>query len=237
MSTRTYNLRTRVEAGLNTQSRIQNEPASRGLSPSPTRDVPPHMTNYRLLSASPALYSDVVAERSPSPLKEKTLAPLTSSAEEVEVVGSPIGISQPSVHVVPPVSMILSENNNVHTSSEVNASQKEPEEPSWTTVKRRRVRSLDSSDLAKESQLESKGQRGLTRDQVQTVKVAAEAMTKSQKTLVDNRNKKIPHRRGDSSSSREEGPSRRKGKGIDPREWGNVNISQESLDVDAQAAA
>ena len=34
-----------------------------------------------------------------------------------------------------------------------------------------------------------------------------------------------------------EGPLRNKGKGIDPREWGNVNISQESLDVKAQVPA
>ena len=93
------------------------------------------------------------------------------------------------------------------------------------------------ADLAKEGQLERNCQRGLTKDQVQTVKAAAETMTKSQKNLVDNRNKKIPHIRGNSSSSREEGPSRHKGKGIDPTEWSNVNISLESLDVDAQTAA
>ena len=33
-----------------------------------------------------------------------------------------------------------------------------------------------------------------------------------------------------------EGPSKPKGKGIDPQEWGAVNISQESLDLEAQAA-
>ena len=88
------------------------------------------MMSYHLSSVSPALYSDVVAERSPSLLKEKTLAPLTSSAEEVEAVGSPVGISQPIVHVVPPVSNILAENNIVNTSSEVNTSLKDPVEPS-----------------------------------------------------------------------------------------------------------
>ena len=206
MSTRTYNLRARVEAGQNNQSRNQNEQTSRRLSPSPSRDFPPHMTSYRLSSASPALYSDVVAERSPSPLKEKTLAPLTSSAEEVEAVGLPVGSVQPNVHVVPPVSIILAENNNIPTSSEMETSQKEPEEPSWTTVSRRRARSLDSSDLAKESQLKRSGQRGLTKDQVQTVKAAADNLTSSQKNLVDNRNKKIPNRRGNSSSSQDEGP-------------------------------
>ena len=195
------------------------------------------MTDYCLSSTSPALYSDVVAECSPSPLKEKNLAPITSSAEEVEAVGSQARIPQSIVHVVPPVSTMLAENNIVHTSSEVNTSQKEPEEPSWTTVKRRRAHSLDSSDLAKETRLVKKGLRGLSKEQTQTVNAAAEAMTKSQKDIVEKINKNIPHRRGNSSSSRGEGPSRRKGKGIDPREWGNVNISQESLDVNAQTAA
>ena len=37
--------------------------------------------------------------------------------------------------------------------------------------------------------------------------------------------------------SKGEGTSRAKGKGIDPREWGNLNISQEELDIEAQAAA
>ena len=37
--------------------------------------------------------------------------------------------------------------------------------------------------------------------------------------------------------SQGEGPSRPKGKMIDPREWGNLNLSQESLDIEAQAAA
>ena len=38
-------------------------------------------------------------------------------------------------------------------------------------------------------------------------------------------------------SSRGEGPSGPKGKSIDPREWGNINISHESLDIEAQTAA
>ena len=41
----------------------------------------------------------------------------------------------------------------------------------------------------------------------------------------------------DYSPSRGEGPSEPKGKGIDPREWGNVNIDSDEFDVDAQKAA
>ena len=38
-------------------------------------------------------------------------------------------------------------------------------------------------------------------------------------------------------SSRGEGPSNRKDKTIDPREWGNVDFSRENLDIDTQIAA
>ena len=44
-------------------------------------------------------------------------------------------------------------------------------------------------------------------------------------------------KRRSSVSSCGEGPSKPKGKGIDPCEWRNVNISCESLDIEAQAAA
>ena len=75
MSTRIYNLRTRTEVGQASQSYLQNESTHRRLSPSPARDPPPHMVGSRLLGGSPsALYSDVVASRSPSPVKETTTA-------------------------------------------------------------------------------------------------------------------------------------------------------------------
>ena len=78
MSTRIYNLRTRAEVGPPGQSQNQNELTTRRLSPSPTRDTPPHMVGSRLLVGSPlALYSDVVASRSPSPLKETPTAPIS----------------------------------------------------------------------------------------------------------------------------------------------------------------
>ena len=74
-------------------------------------------------------------------------------------------------------------------------------------------------------------------DQVQTVRAAAETLTKSQKEVIEQRKRKITHQRKSSSSSQGKGTSKAKGKGTDPLEWGNVNISQESLDIVAQAAA
>lgn len=69
------------------------------------------------------------------------------------------------------------------------------------------------------------------------MRAAAGTLSKSQKELIQKRKQKLAHRRRDSSSSRGEGPSEPKGKGIDPREWGNANLSQESLDIDVQTAA
>ena len=108
----------------------------------------------------------------------------------------------------------------------------------WTTVRRRRARSLSSLNencsLGREGMTSS---RELTEEQSQVVKAATTNMTTPQREMVSRRQKKVPVRRGSPTPSQEEGPSRKKGKGIDPWEWGNINISRESLDIEAQAMA
>lgn len=159
------------------------------------------MMGDRLFSAFPVLYSDGVAERSPSLLKENPVAPVTPSAGNVEAMRLPVGHSQPSVHIVPPASQLHAENNNEHTLSDVNPSPKDLEDSSWTTVKRRRAHSLDSNDLARGSLSGNSGPRGLSKDQVQTVKATAETLSKSQKDLLNKRSKKMTHHRENSSPS------------------------------------
>jgi hypothetical protein len=67
MSTRTYNVRNRADAGLATQPRPRESATQCGGSPPPTRDLPPHITgNDLFLGPSVALYSDIVASRPPS---------------------------------------------------------------------------------------------------------------------------------------------------------------------------
>ena len=109
----------------------------------------------------------------------------------------------------------------------------------WTTVKRRRARSLDSpSEGGVSKGRDSVPNRRLTKEQVRAVETATTNMTTPQKEVLRRRQKKVvPIRGGSPTPSQGEGPSKRKGKGIDPREWGNVNISRESLDVNAQAVA
>ena len=69
--------------------------------------------------------------------------------------------------------------------------------------------------------------------------MATENLTKEQQQKLRQRQEKICLRWDSDSStpSQGEGTSKHKGKTIDPREWGNVNLSHDSLDVDAQAAA
>ena len=70
------------------------------------------------------------------------------------------------------------------------------------------------------------------------METATTNMTTPQKEVLCRRQKKIvPAQKGSPTPSQGEGPSKQTGKGIDPREWGNVNISREILDVDAQAVA
>ena len=97
----------------------------------------------------------------------------------------------------------------------------------WTTVQRKRAHSEGSL----------KNKIPLTSEQAHVVQMAAESMTAEQKRNIRRRQDKVRPQRDSSLSSRGEGPSKQKNKGIDPREWGNVNISHESLDIDAQAAA
>ena len=236
MSTRTYNLRTRTEAGPIDQSsiRAQDNPIPRGLSTSPVRDPPPHMMARP--GPNTALYSEVVASRSPSPSKEKSSATMGHSSGP-DADGAPTGRIQPEIKVIPTISRNNVEPVEEDTSGELSASPKEMDDATWTTVRRRRARSLESFDVVRQSHSGSNGQQSLTLKQTQVVNAATDAMTESQKEILKKRQRNLTHRRKDSVSSREEGTSKPKGKGIDPREWGNVNISQESLDVEAQAAA
>ena len=102
-----------------------------------------------------------------------------------------------------------------------------PEYTSWTKVQHKHARS--DSFVNKNKNLSSGPKR--------LVNLAKDNLTKEQQQKLQKRQEKIRPRQASSTSSRGEGLSKAKGKTIDPREWGNVNLSHDSLDVDAQAAA
>ncbi|KAG1832265.1 hypothetical protein DFJ58DRAFT_736430 [Suillus subalutaceus] len=82
----------------------------------------------------------------------------------------------------------------------------------WTTIhKKRAVRTHEVTRKRAHSQ-------NLTQEQANLVKKAETQLT-------------------DSSESHEAGPSKDKGKVPDPRNWGNANLSNEDVDLEAQCAA
>ncbi|KIM42784.1 hypothetical protein M413DRAFT_408828 [Hebeloma cylindrosporum] len=69
------------------------------------------------------------------------------------------------------------------------------------------------------------------------VAAAEKMLTAAQKDRIERRNNKVAQARNPSIVSLGEGPSKMKGKGVDPLNWGNANLSEEDLDPEAQQAA
>ena len=218
MTTRAYQLRTRTEAGTAAQPQVRNR------------------TNA---DPAVALYSDIAASRPPSPRKEMSTSPaepVDHPSEEVDSEGV-FGYSKTEANA---------NKKNAHdkkkntTSSDENEPSRELEEQPWTPVRRRRAQSLDSVPRGHETNREREIQaQKLTTEQDRAVKAAVLAMNQEQSELIQRRQERVITRSDQRSPSRGEGPSNLnpKGKAIDPREWGNVDLNPEELDVEAQAAA
>jgi len=217
-TTRTYNLRTRTDANAAAPSRGDTRP----------EPVP-----------AVALYSDIAASRPPSPRRER----LTSPDEPVEHPSAEVdsegvyGYSRTDRLVS--IANEQAEIRNI-TSSRGSDRLREPEENQWTTVRRpgSRARSLDSiSRVPRNFSREQGVVNPLTQEQARTVQVAERAMGVEQKRLLQQRQQNIAVLRELSHQTRGEGTSNTKGKNIDPRNWGDANLSHEDLDIAAQAAA
>ena len=183
-----------------------------------------------------SLYSDVVAARPPSPLKETPSNAVASTVVGPDNVGVPSQSKSDEA-----VSRLRDKDNNVHYTSS-NASDEGglpqgPEDQQWTIIERRRARSPGSRKKDSENPLKTVSSGVLTQDQTRTIDYAIGRLTQAEKHAIAQRQKNLNTHRGTSPSSRGEGNSNAKGKTIDPREWGDVNISRESLDIEAQTAA
>ena len=213
-----YNLRAWPDAGVAEQANTQVPVVL-------TRDLSPCILNLlRDTDSAMALYSNVVASRPPSPRKETRKDALMAQNAENKHIESGMSIESSA------------EPNNISSSEE--GQPEFDDESLWTTVKRRRAQShspLKKTQIFTKRNRDNQGK--LTLEQVQAVNIATTRMTKQQKEMLLCRQNKIPVKQDSSASSRGEGLSRPKGKGIDPKEWGNLNINQDSLDIEAQAAA
>ena len=222
---RSYNLRNRSGAGVATQSeRALNESPSLIDVDTHSNEVAPQDEGSTPVTKSTGpvrLYSDAVALRPPSPRREKLAQPSGKPVRDLDTK-----VPERTSEVEGSREEDGSQNEGDSSSKEVETPDK-VEYPSWTTVKRRRARSEGSLQYKKP----------LTSEQANAVKRAAEGLTAEQKQKILRRQEKVRSRRDASVSSRGEGPSKPKGKAIDPREWGNVDFSRENLDVEAQAAA
>ena len=205
-ATRTYNLRTRAGAGIASQnSGVGGGPLSESPDTSLTlSEENPDGPTSAFETAPPVAvrtYSDVVAARPPSPLRERPTSPFEDAAP------APEGASLRNRPVEEENGEISNNNNNIVTNDENDTPEGE-DESQWTTVKRRCTR--------RGGQASVKNKAGLTSEQRKVVNQATEGMTDAEKEKIQRRQENMRHRRGSSVSSRGEGPARPKGKTIDP---------------------
>ena len=195
-----------------------------------SRDPSPYVPSPVNNTESPtALYSDMVASKLPSPRREKDTEPIEARGVEDEHLERDVPVADNTLPIM---------NNNNSSYEDVPREQYENDSP-WTTVIHihRHARSLSSLDGPRTLNNEASNTwRGLTKEQVHVVDAATHNMTVQQKEMLKQRHGKVNSPQSPAYSNGE-GPLRNKGKGINPREWGNVNISQESLDVGAQVTA
>ncbi|PPR02115.1 hypothetical protein CVT26_008845, partial [Gymnopilus dilepis] len=235
MSSQRYPLRLRNKTGATTRSSL------RTASPSPTRSA-----SVESASRTPGprsetgerLYSDVAASRPSSPLLGKGSVHSNRVATGLEIFTKD----------TPPHVPINRKNNNSLFSDSESDRDDGPglKTPLWTVVQRKRKgndkRSLSDNDREElATKLFENRTQKLSDEQVAAVAKAAESLTKQEKEKISRRNEKVKkathHHRDSSVSSRGEGQSQSKGKGVDPRNWGSLQLDDAEADIELQAAA
>jgi len=211
----------------------------------PSADL--HTTLVANAKDTPCSYSDVVASRPPSPISGTEGDALSSDAE---AFACPAKVEETLVNITEVVSanntkniVTNSDNHESNTSSLSDLSNADKIENPWTTVVSRRSRSLDSlkrnAKPNKKVKVVQNRVNTLTMEQDTVVNQAEKQLTLAQKEQLSCRyekvqNKAVPRKRSD---SRGEGPSATKGKGVNPWNWGDAQLSDSDLDVEAQCAA
>jgi hypothetical protein len=116
-----------------------------------------------------------------------------------------------------------------------NSSSDESDKESRTSSRRKRAQSLDSAEKAMRDKVIGYLKPDvLSTEQKAIVDAANDSLTDEQKVQLRRRQEKMASKMPEGRS--EPGPSKWKGKGIDLREYGNLNISWEELNPDTQAA-
>ena len=228
--TRTLNLHSRAVEAAPTSQKPRQAPQDTQSEPGSERATSP--ASVAILRRS---YSDVLASRPPSREAERF---------GMETQSSPVRGNEPGPRLVsaPGISV---ENVNKNVLRELKPARDELSQPAssrddgndenenpWTEVKRRQSsRRVHGLRFAR-----GRPRREASSEHRATFQAAEKSLTPEERARIERRSYSIsqvsPERR--SVSSRGEGPSQPKEKGIDPREWGNVNWSEGELDMEVQ---
>jgi len=203
------------------RSRAVNPPGeTRIIVPSTNTVLPPQ-------TERPVSYRDAVVSRPTSPANNADGNQAPSNGDQlVSTTSNQIGATNPSLEPSPsqePESLQEWMDDNPNP---------------WIRVGPRKTRSLES--------LNSRATRPSEHVRIEkeidpAVRAAEKQLTNAQKELIARRNKQVTSAPGNSTreSTRapEAGTSKNKGKIIDPCEWGNLNLDEEEVDLQAQEAA
>ena len=207
----------------------------------PTKNISSMSQTTRTSRSRPAL----VASSLPQLTRRKTAMPSST----LETAGTTIP-RQPS-HMLKTTEKLISDTpltrenvvrtHNAHrTSTDAeessdNGSENDGSDPRWVTVKRGRAQSLDSA----RKHLQNKNvvflSKTLSTEQEKVIEAATNSLNSEQREQLKHRQNKVV------TQNREDGPvsgpsTMSKGKTVDPREWGAVDISPEEMNVDIQEA-
>ncbi|KAG1796007.1 uncharacterized protein HD556DRAFT_1307223 [Suillus plorans] len=254
MSTTRYQTRSRARQAPNDQStpnaRAARLPRANSESSLSTVSAPPGEATPR--ASSPAysvdtpirLYSDVVLTRIPSmpgaleatpiralkPSGPKPRKPALARADSVETTPVNSEISREE-YKRPRVTFDLHDESEL-SSSEKSAESGDDQHSGWTDVQRKRGRKIPSREVSQERRESSE----LSQEQENLVKLAENELTENDRKKIEARQRTMTLNR-ESTESRGEGSSWDKGKAPDPRNWGDVELDDGDLDLDAQRAA
>ena len=217
MSTRTYPLRTRTDAGVAAQLRVSTKVVPLPVQGNTSiQDPALHLAgSIDTTDTVSALYSDIAVSRPPSPRREIPIPSMTRLVPPNVVKVEPLRLLKDGT------SINNSNNKNkkvdkLPTLSEMSMPSESEEGTSWTTVWHRHAQSLGSMDKGQKDGAKVNFKAELTKEQNQVVNAATDNLTDEQKLQIRRRNKKIVNRREGSVSSRGEGPPNRKERPLIP---------------------
>lgn len=183
-------------------------------------------------NGSPRLYSDVVATRTSSAASQHDNTQLDAGITEIR--------SAPNTSYVDELSSQIdkafnSEDFLVHSSNQFmteNPPDEEDDNRPWTLVESKRARRHRASKISNNSSERP----DLTSEQQTAVQAAEQGLTALERERIDRRYENLQvNPESESEPSGIEGPS--KGKGVDPKNWGALDLDPSELDLDAQKGA